>query len=84
MANNEPQIFGRLNIIDTTLARLDERTERMDREWKDNRSDHEVRIRTLEQENAKRKGVAAALSSIGGVVGAFAMWLLQHIFGGAN
>lgn len=82
--HNEREIFGRLNGIDKTLARIDERTERMDREWHDSRADHETRIRKLEQESAKRRGVIAALSSIGGVVGAAIMWLLSHLFGGGK
>lgn len=82
MADNDREIFGRLNGIDTTLARIDERTDRMDREWHDARADHEVRIRTLEQENAKRKGVLAVVSAIGGSVGAGFMWLLKLLYGG--
>ena len=57
MGENATEIFERLSRIEQGVARIDERTERHDRDH----SDHEVRIRALERDNDKRKGVMAAL-----------------------
>lgn len=64
MAGNDREIFEKLTKQGETLARIDERTERMDREWKDSRADHETRLRHLEADNEKRKGIAAAIGAV--------------------
>lgn len=74
------EIFERLSRIEQTCARIDERTERHDRDH----SDHEDRIRALERESDKRKGVLAALSFFSSVVGAVLAWVFKAIFGGGN
>lgn len=74
----ESEIFDRLSRIEQTLARIDERTATMTA----NHADHETRIRALERDNDKRKGVVAAI--VVGVSAAFQgiAWLLKHLFGG--
>ena len=73
---NDKEIFDERRTLGKGVARIDERTERMDREWKENRSDHEGRIRRLELDNEKRKGVAAAIGAAAGMVvqGIFALF----------
>lgn len=74
------EIFERLGKIEQTCARIDERTERHDKDH----SDHEQRIRALERDNDKRKGVMAALSLFSSIVGGALVWLFKHLFGGGN
>lgn len=74
------EIYERLRGIEQTLARIDERTKAS----ADKHGDHEERIRTLERDNDKRKGVVAALSFFSSVVGAVLMWLFKAVFGGGN
>jgi hypothetical protein len=78
MGANDNEIFSRLLSIDKTVSRIDERTEQMQK----TDGDHEQRIRNLERESDKRKGLIAAVSSFGGIVGAGVMWLIKQIFGG--
>lgn len=78
--NADAEIFKRLGNIEQTLARIDERTSRETADHKD----HEERIRKLERESDKRKGIMAAVSSIGGLIGAGIMWLVKWISGGAQ
>lgn len=70
------EIYERLRNIEQTVARIDERTKA--------HYDHEARLRNLEQDNAKRKGVMAALSLFSSVVGGALVWLFKYIFGGGN
>lgn len=81
---NDKEIFDELRTLGKGVARIDERTERMDREWKDSRSDHENRIRRLELDNEKRKGVAAVIGAGAGVIvqGLFA--LFKHLTGASQ
>ena len=74
------EIFERLGKIEQTMARIDERTARHDGDH----SDHESRIRALERDNDKRKGVMAALSLFSSVVGGVLVWLFKNIFGGTQ
>lgn len=74
------EIFERLSRIEQTLARIDERTSRHDC----GHTDHENRIRQLERDNDKRKGIVAALSFFSSIVGAILVWLFRHVFGGGN
>lgn len=76
----ESEIFERLSRIEQTCARIDERTARHDKDH----DDHEKRIRTLERDNDKRKGVMAALSFFSSLVGGALVYLFKFIFGGGN
>ena len=70
------EIYERLRNIEQTVARIDERTKA--------HNDHEERLRNLEQDNAKRKGVMAALSLFSSIVGGVLVWLFKAIFGAGN
>lgn len=70
------EIYERLGKIEQTLARIDERTKV--------HSDHEERIRALERESDKRKGVMAALSFFSSIIGGVLVWLFKSFFGGHN
>ena len=76
MGENNAEIFQRLGKIEQTLARIDERTK--------SHGDHEERIRTLERESDRHKGVIAAVGFFGSTIGAGLMWLFKHIFGGGS
>lgn len=78
MPDNDAEIFNRLGRIEQGVARIDERTGQMAK----NHEDHEKRIRDLERESDKRKGMLAAVSSLGGIIGAGVMWIIKSIFGG--
>ena len=80
MPTNDREIFERLSKIEQTLARIDERTARHDTAH----SDHERRIRSLEDKEARRGGIVAALTTIGSAVGAAIMWLVQHLTQGGS
>ncbi len=80
MGEGASEIFERLSRIEQIVARVDERTERHDRDH----SDHEERIRALERENDKRKGVMAALAFFSSIIGAVLVWLFKSFFGGHN
>lgn len=72
------EIFERLRNIETTVARMDERTATM----AERDGDHEKRIKELELESARRKGIMAVVAAIGGVVGSVAVWIVKHLWGG--
>ena len=74
------EIFERLSRIEQIVARIDERTKAHDSAH----SDHEARIRSLERESDKRKGVVAALSFFSSIVGAVLMWLFKAVFSSGN
>ena len=74
------EIFERLSRIEQIVARIDERTKAHDSAH----NDHEARIRALERDNDKRKGVMAALSLFSSVVGGALVWVFKAIFGGGN
>ena len=71
-----------LREIGEGVVRIDERTRRMDNDMREHHADHEARIRTLERDNDKRKGVMAAI--VVGVSAVFQglIWLVKHFFGG--
>lgn len=71
------EIFERLSRIEQTAARIDERTERHDKEH----NDHEARLRVLEAREAKRSGVLAAASVIGGLIVSGLAWLVKLLTG---
>lgn len=81
MGQNDSEIFSRLREIGEGVARIDERTSRMDKDAREKHADHERRIRDLERVRDKQVGFFAAASSLGGFVGAALMWLAKHIFG---
>lgn len=74
------EIFERLRNIETTLARMDERSATM----AERDGDHEKRIKELEIESAKRKGIMAVIGILGSIFGTCAVWIIKHIFGGGN
>lgn len=74
------ETYERLSRIEQIVARIDERTERHDRDH----SDHEGRIRALERDNDKRKGVMAALSFFSSLVGGALVYLFKVLFGGGG
>lgn len=74
------EIFERLGKIEQTCARIDERTERHDKDH----SDHEARIRALERDSDKRKGMIATLSLFSSIIGGALVWIFKHIFGGGG
>ena len=78
MGDNNTEIFERLSRIEQTLARIDERT----KSFGDLSADHEKRIRSLEDKEARRGGVIATLTAIGSAVGAALTWLAHHLLGG--
>ena len=80
MGESNTEIFERLGRIEQTLARIDERTSRHETAH----GDHEQRIRALERDNDKRKGVLAALSLFSSIVGGALVWLFKTMFGGDN
>lgn len=80
MADGNAEIYERLGKIEQTCARIDERTARHDQDH----NDHEARIRALERDNDKRKGVLAALSLFSSIVGGALVWLFKTVFGGGN
>lgn len=77
---NDKEIFDRLGKIEQTLARIDERT----KSSADMRVDFEKRLRALEDKEARRGGILAALTAIGSAVGTAIMWLIQHVTGVAG
>ena len=70
------EIYERLRSIEQTVARIDERTKA--------HYDHEERLRALERDSDKRKGMMAALSLFSSVVGGALVWLFKAIFGGGS
>lgn len=74
------ETYERLSRIEQIVARIDERTARHDKDH----DDHEKRIRTLERDNDKRKGVMAALAFFSSVVGSALVYLFKVLFGGGN
>lgn len=70
------EIYERLGKIEQTVARIDERTKA--------HNDHEERIRALERDSDKRKGVMAALSFFSSIIGGVLVWLFKSFFGGHN
>lgn len=79
MAENA-EIFERLSRIEQIVARIDERTKAHDSAH----NDHEQRIRALERDNDKRKGIMAAVSFFASAVGAALMWVFKALFGGGQ
>lgn len=87
MAENDREIFEKLNRQGETLARIDERTARMDHEWEQTRDDHEKRIQTLELKDAKRGGFITGIASLASLLSSALTWLAGqfiHLPNGGN
>lgn len=87
MADNDHEIFEKLNRQGETLARIDERTARMDHEWEQTRDNHEKRIQTLELKDAKRGGFVAGIASLASFLSSALTWLASqfiHLPTGGN
>lgn len=98
MGENDGEIFKRLREIGEGVARIDERTARIDGDMREHHSDHEGRIRALERDSDRSKGALAALErdsdkrrsalavvgSLSGAIGGAIMWLIKFLFGGAQ
>ena len=70
---NDREIFERLRSIETSLARIEASLAHIMPRC----SDHETRLRVLEKESERRKGVLAAVGALGGLIGSGLMWLLK-------
>ena len=74
------ELFGLVRDMKAEITAQTAILERMEADLKDK----ENRIRELELENARRKGIMAVVGAIGGVVGTVAVWIIKHIFGGGS
>ena len=72
------EMFGLIRELKSEIAVQTAILQRMEKEL----DDKEKRIRDLELESAKRKGIMAVVAAIGGVVGSIAVWIIKHIWGG--
>lgn len=78
MADNDREIFEKLNRQGETLARIDERTARMDQDWQQRSADHEKRLQSLELKDAKRGGFIAGIASIASVISSALTWFASQ------
>jgi len=72
------ELFGLVRDLKAEIAAQTAILQRMEAEMRDK----ETRIRDLELENAKRKGIMAVIAAIGGIVGSIAVWIVKHLWGG--
>jgi len=72
------ELFRLVRELGAEIAAQTAILQRMEKELEDK----EKRIRELELESAKRKGIMAVVAAIGGVVGSIAVWIIKHIWGG--
>lgn len=72
------ELFGLVRELKAEIAAQTAILKRMEEELKDK----EERIRELELESAKRKGIMAVVAAIGGIIGSVAVWIIKHMFGG--
>ena len=54
MGANDHEIFSLLRKVGEGVVRIDERTERIDRDMREHHADHEARLRNLELSTAKQ------------------------------
>lgn len=73
------ELFGLIRDLKADVAAQTAILERVEVELKDK----DARIRSLELENAKRKGIMTVVAAIGGVVGTIVAWIFKHLIGGA-
>lgn len=78
--NSTAEMFGLIRELKAEIATQTAILERVEKDL----TDKEKRIRELELENAKRKGIMAVVAAIGGVVGSIAVWTIKHIWGGGQ
>ena len=74
------ELYGLVRELKAEIAKQTAILERVDKEL----DDKEERIRELERESNKRKGVMAALSLFSSIVGGALVWLFKCFFGGHN
>ena len=71
------ELFGLVREVKAELAELRATLTRMEQD----RKDHEERLRKLEEKEAKRSGVLAAASIIGGLIVSGLAWLVKMLTG---
>lgn len=74
------ELFGLVRELKAEVAAQTAILHRMEKEI----DDKDKRIRDLEMENARRKGITTVVAAIGGVVGTAAAWIVKHLMGGAQ
>ena len=84
MGANDGEIFSQLRKVGEVVVRIDERTERIDRDMREHHADHEARLRALERENDKRTGVVAGIVVVVSVAFQGVIWAIKHFFGDAG
>lgn len=72
------ELFRLVRELGAEIAAQTAILQRMEKELEDK----EKRIRELELESAKRKGIMAVVAAIGGIVGSIAVWIIKHFWGG--
>ena len=78
--NASSELFGLVRELKAEIAAQTAILERVEKDL----DDKEKRIRELELEGAKRKGIMTVVGVIGGAVGTIAVWIIKHLFGGGN
>ena len=73
------ELFRLVRELGAEIAAQTAILQRMEKELEDK----EKRIRELELESAKRKGIMAVVAAIGGIVGSIAVWIIKHFWGGS-
>lgn len=72
------QLFDLVRDLTAKVAALTAIIERAEKA----EEERDKRIRDLELENAKRKGIMTVVAAIGGIVGSIAVWIVKHLWGG--
>ena len=72
------EMFGLVRELKAEITAQTAILQRVEKELEDK----EKRIRELELESAKHKGIMAVVAAIGGIVGSVAVWIIKHIWGG--
>lgn len=78
MGDNDREIFEKLNHQGETLARVDERTARIEKDVQTVRDDHEKRLQTLELKDAKRGGFIAGVATLAAAISSALTWVVNH------
>lgn len=74
------ELFGLIRELKADVAAQTAIMQRMEKAL----DEKDERIRALELENAKRKGIITVVAAIGGVVGTAAAWIMKYLIGGAS
>lgn len=77
-ADENKQLFDLVRELTAKVAALTAIIERAEKAEEEG----DKRIRDLELENAKRKGIMTVVAAIGGIVGSIAVWIVKHLWGG--